>query len=135
MSAVNEADITLVVHLKPREFALISRGLSGILHTSELEEAHTLSVRLLEQRANFFKDQYERATATLKNARDITPTVKLAAVTYPYAVVDHETTPPKVLGRFKSEAEASRWIGEQPDKAKVERGGFSIDGPENEKES
>jgi hypothetical protein len=33
------------------------------------------------------------------------------------------------LRRFFTEREASEWIGQRPDKAKVERGGYGLDGP------
>ena len=52
-----------------------------------------------------------------------------------FAIVDEEAVGgPKVVHRTASENEASEWIGNQPDKAKIERGGYGIDGPETPSE-
>lgn len=36
----------------------------------------------------------------------------------------------RVLGRFATQAEAEEFVANQPDKAKLHRGGFGIDSPE-----
>jgi hypothetical protein len=46
-----------------------------------------------------------------------------------FTVTDEESDPIKVLGRFKTEAEASAWIGNQPDKEKIHRGGYGLNPP------
>lgn len=52
------------------------------------------------------------------------------AAELPWLVTDEETRPLiKPLGRFRTEDEASAWIGDQPDKAKVYRGGYGLEGP------
>ena len=50
----------------------------------------------------------------------------------PVAVVDSESKGAriKVLRRFDTEEEASNWIGARRDQAKVLRGGYGIDMPE-----
>lgn len=54
---------------------------------------------------------------------------------FPVAVIDEESASKPgerltVLKRFATIREAETWIGEQPDKAKVQRGGYGIDAPE-----
>lgn len=46
-----------------------------------------------------------------------------------WIVVDEESTPRRRLAAHATQASAEAWIGHQPDKAKVERGGYGIDGP------
>lgn len=45
-----------------------------------------------------------------------------------WVVVDEENKPRR-LSVHATQASAEAWIGHQPDKAKVERGGYGIDGP------
>lgn len=63
---------------------------------------------------------------------DVDPEQDLAAE-LPWLVTDEEARPlVKPLARFATEDEAAAWIGDQPDKAKVYRGGYGLEGPSDE---
>lgn len=46
-----------------------------------------------------------------------------------WVVIDNEANPPRPLRWFATHDLAAQWIGEQPDKEKVNRGGYGLDGP------
>lgn len=66
-----ECHVTYQLTLNNPEFKLITQALNGTLPTDEARvEAKELSLKLLQQRVAFLKDQADKAEKSLANIQD-----------------------------------------------------------------
>lgn len=69
----SDCEVTYKIIANQREYKLITQALAGILPADAIPEARELNIKLLQQRANFLKDQAEKAEKAFAKAQEDSP--------------------------------------------------------------